>query len=107
MSGIEGLTSCSQTGGVGVAAAAFSTVTGRDVETCAPCGECVIGHFCGSPCPAEAQEMHGGMCKTGAFCAFYKEQVNCALRSIADGKADDYLWDGWDEGTEALFDLAH
>ena len=97
------------TGGVEAALAseAFRAVIGRDVDTFAPCGECVIRHFCGSPCPAEAQEMHGGICKTGAFCAFYKEQVNYALRLIADGKADDYLWDGWDEGTEALFDLAH
>ena len=26
-----------------------------------------------------------------------------ALRLIADGKADDYLWDGWDADTETTF----
>ena len=51
--------------------------------------------------------MNGGMGGTGAFCAFYREQVNYALRLIADGKADDYLWSGWDDGTEMLFEFAH
>lgn len=85
---------------------AFKTVTGRDVDKFSPCGECAIRHFCGSPCPAEAHEMNGGMDKIGAFCEFYKEQVNYALRLIADGKADNYLWDGWDEGTETVFNLS-
>ena len=47
--------------------------------------------------------MNGGMDRIGAFCDFYKEQVNYALRLIADGKANDYLWDGWDEGTDTTF----
>ena len=82
---------------------AFRTVTTRDVDTFSPCGDCAIRHFCGSPCPAEAHEMNGGMKNIGAFCEFYKEQVNYALRLIADGKANDYLWDGWDEDTETTF----
>lgn len=82
---------------------AFRTVTTRDVDKFSPCGDCAIRHFCGSPCPAEAQEMNGGMEKIGAFCEFYKEQVNYALRLIADGKANDYLWNGWDEDTETTF----
>lgn len=92
-------------GGVEAALAseAFSTVITRDVDTFSPCGDCAIRHFCGSPCPAEAHEMNGGMEKIGAFCEFYKEQVNYALRLIADGKANDYLWDEWDEDTETTF----
>lgn len=82
---------------------AFSIVTARDVDKFAPCDDCAIRHFCGSPCPAEAHEMNGGMDRIGAFCEFYKEQVNYALRLIADGKADDYLWDGWDAGTDTTF----
>lgn len=89
-----------------LASTAFATVTTRDVDAFNPCSDCAIRHFCGSPCPAEAHEMNGGMGKTGAFCQFYKEQVNYALRLIADGKADSYLWDGWDEGTETVFELA-
>ena len=85
---------------------AFRIVTTRDVDTFAPCSDCAIRHFCGSPCPAEAHEMNGGMDKIGAFCEFYKEQVNYALRLIADGKADDYLWDGWDDDTETTFLMA-
>ena len=85
---------------------AFRIVTTRDVDTFAPCSDCAIRHFCGSPCPAEAHEMNGGMNRFGAFCEFYKEQVNYALRLIADGKANDYLWDGWDEGTETTFLMA-
>lgn len=85
---------------------AFRVVTTRDVDRFAPCSDCAIRHFCGSPCPAEAHEMNGGIDKIGAFCEFYKEQVNYALRLIADGKADDYLWDGWDESTETTFQMA-
>jgi uncharacterized protein len=92
-------------GGVEAAltSAAFRPVIERDVDKFSPCGSCAIRHFCGSPCPAEAAEMNGGMDKIGAFCDFYKAQVNYALRLIADGKADDYLWDGWDEDTETTF----
>ena len=36
-------------------------VTGRKVEDIDPCRRCAIRHFCGSPCPAEAHEMNGGM----------------------------------------------
>jgi uncharacterized protein len=92
-------------GGVNAALAsgAFRTVTARDVDTFAPCDDCAIRHFCGSPCPAEAHKMNGGMDRIGAFCEFYKEQVNYALRLIADGKADDFLWDGWDADTETTF----
>ncbi len=84
----------------------FRLVTGRDVDAFSPCRDCAIRHFCGSPCPAEAHEMNGGMDRTGAFCGFYKEQVRYAFRLIADGIADDYLWDGWDEGTETIFNHA-
>lgn len=84
---------------------AFRMVTGRKVEDIEPCNRCAIRHFCGSPCPAEAHEMNGGMRKTGAFCEFYEEQVRYALRVIADGKQDAYLWDGWDKGTRNTFDL--
>ncbi len=92
-------------GGVAAALAseAFRAVTARDVDRFAPCNDCAIRHFCGSPCPAEAHEMNGGMDRIGAFCDFYKEQVNYALRLIADGKANDYLWDGWDDGTDTTF----
>ncbi len=95
-------------GGVEAAldSAAFREVTTRDVDQFSPCSDCAIRHFCGSPCPAEAFEMNGGMDKIGAFCDFYKEQVNYALRLIADGKADDYLWDGWDEGTDTVFAMS-
>ena len=82
---------------------AFRHVTARDVDRFAPCSDCAIRHFCGSPCPAEAHEMNGGMDRIGAFCDFYQAQVNYALRLIADGKADDYLWDGWDADTTTVF----
>ncbi len=83
----------------------FRLVTGRKVEEIEPCGDCAIRHFCGSPCPAEAQEMNGGMDRTGAFCEFYEEQVRYAFRVIADGRENAYLWDGWDDGTKTTFEL--
>lgn len=83
---------------------AFSRVSGRRVEQITPCSHCAIRHFCGAPCPAEAHEMNGGMDRPGAFCEFYEEQVRFALRLIADGLADDFLWDEWDRDTETVFD---
>ena len=83
----------------------FRLVTGRKVEDIEPCRRCAIRHFCGSPCPAEAYEMNGGMDKTGAFCEFYEEQVRYAFRVIADGKVDAYLWDGWDKGMKDTFNI--
>jgi len=82
----------------------FKMVTGRKVEDIEPCRRCAIRHFCGSPCPAEAHEMNGGMAKTGAFCEFYEEQVRYAFRVIADGRHEAYLWDGWDRGAETTFE---
>lgn len=84
----------------------FRLVTGRKVEDIEPCRRCAIRHFCGSPCPAEAHEMNGGMDKTGAFCEFYEEQVRYALRVIADGNVDAYLWDGWDKGLKDTFAIS-
>ena len=84
----------------------FQRVTGRRVEDIDPCRRCAIRHFCGSPCPAEAHEMMGGMHRTGAFCEFYEEQVRYAFRLIADCKADDYLWDGWDKDLRQSFAMS-
>ena len=84
---------------------AFQRVTGRKVEDIASCRSCAIRHFCGSPCPAEAQEMNGGMDQKGAFCAFYEEQVRYAFRLLADQKADDFLFDGWDKDVVTTFDV--
>ncbi len=84
----------------------FRLVTDRKVEDIAPCDRCAIRHFCGSPCPAEAHEMNGGMHRTGAFCEFYEEQVRYALRLIADDKHQAYLWENWDAGAETTFKLA-
>lgn len=88
-----------------LAGPAFAKVIGRNVDQFEPCSDCAIRHFCGSPCPAEAHEMNGAMNRVGAFCGFYEEQVRYALRLIADGKANDFLWDGWDEGVETTFDV--
>ena len=84
----------------------FTRVTGRTVEDIQPCARCAIRHFCGAPCPAEAHEMNGRLDTTGAFCEFYEEQVRFAMRLIADGKADAYLWKGWDKDTTTVFDAA-
>ena len=78
---------------------AFKEVTGRIVERIEPCARCAVRHFCGSPCPAEAHKMNGAINRPGAFCELYEEQVRYALRVIADGKEDKYLWDHWDVDT--------
>ena len=81
----------------------FRLVTGRTVEQIEPCRHCAIRHFCGSPCPAEAHEMQGGMNRTGAFCEFYEEQVRYAFRVIADERQDAFLWDDWDRDMKQTF----
>jgi uncharacterized protein len=83
---------------------AFTCVTTRRIEAIEPCGRCAFRHFCGAPCPAEAHSMNGGLDQRGAFCLFYQEQLKYALRLIADGREDAFLWDGWDEGAKTLFD---
>jgi len=85
---------------------AFGKVIGRKVEDIEPCRRCAVRHFCGSPCPAEAHEMNGGMKNTGAFCELYEEQVRYALRLIADRKEEAFLWDGWDAGTTTTIDIS-
>ncbi|EME71082.1 arylsulfatase regulator [Paramagnetospirillum caucaseum] len=82
---------------------AFKLVTGRKVEDIKACSTCPVRHFCGSPCPAEAHEANGGMEEIGAYCGFYLDQAQYAFRLIADGIAPDYMWDGWDDGTETAF----
>ncbi len=84
----------------------FRVITGRRVEAIDPCRRCAIRHFCGAPCPAEAIQMNGGVNRVGAFCEFYEEQVRYAFRQIADGKAEDFLWDGWDEGMRQTFAMS-
>ncbi len=89
-----------------LASDAFAKVIGRKIEDIEPCRRCAVRHFCGSPCPAEAQEMNGSMSSTGAFCELYEEQVRYALRLIADRKEEAFLWDGWDSGTTTTFDIS-
>ena len=84
----------------------FALVTGRKVEDIDPCCRCAVRHFCGSPCPAEAHEMNGGMDKTGAFCELYEDQVRYAMRLIADDRHSTFLWDDWDRDTTTTFELA-
>jgi uncharacterized protein len=84
---------------------AFRQVVERDVDHIPQCRDCPIRHFCGAPCPAEAFELNGSA-GIGAFCDFYKEQANYALRLIADGKANDYLWDGWDDDTQDVINIS-
>jgi uncharacterized protein len=85
--------------------AAFRKVTERKVENIQPCARCAVRHFCGSPCPAEAHEMNGGMDRPGAFCELYEEQVRYALRLIADHRQAGYLWENWDKDTVTTMEM--
>lgn len=85
---------------------AFRSVTTRTVERIDPCSRCAIRHYCGAPCPAEAHQLHGGTTRPGAFCRLYQEQTRYALRVIADGRENAYLWDNWDADTPTVFEIA-
>lgn len=82
---------------------AFTRVTGRLVEDISPCRQCAIRHFCGAPCPAEVFMCTGTLEAPAPYCEFYAEQVRYAFRLIAAGQVDDFLWDGWRNGTEQTF----
>jgi len=88
-----------------LATPAFRKVSERKVEDIEPCNHCAIRHFCGSPCPAEAHEMNGGMKQPGAFCELYEEQVRYAFRLIADERQDAFLWDAWDKDTKTTLEM--
>ncbi len=83
----------------------FRRVSQRRVEDIAPCASCAIRHFCGSPCPAEVYTTSGTMHAPAPYCDFYVEQVKYAFRVIADNRLDAFLWEGWHEGTEKIFDF--
>jgi uncharacterized protein len=81
----------------------FKAVTTRKVEMITPCSTCVIRHFCGAPCPAEVNVVVGRMDAPSPYCQFYEEQVRYAFRVIARRQESIYLWDGWQEETEEVF----
>jgi uncharacterized protein len=84
---------------------AFRTVTGRKAEDISHCSACAVRNFCGSPCPAEAYASKGDIHRRGAFCELYEDQVRYAMRLIADGKENAYLWDGWDSDIPTTFEI--
>ena len=43
--------------------------------------------------------MNGGMDRPGAFCELYEDRARYALRFIAEGHEDAYLWNNWDSNT--------
>ncbi|MBN2531000.1 MAG: peptide-modifying radical SAM enzyme CbpB [Deltaproteobacteria bacterium] len=85
--------------------APFKMVSERNVDTITPCNTCALRHFCGSPCPAEAHEMNGGMDAPGAFCELYEHQVRFALRLIADNRHEAFLFDNWDKDAQTIFQV--
>jgi uncharacterized protein len=83
----------------------FKKVSERNVDTITPCKSCAVRHFCGSPCPAEAHEMNGGMNTPGAFCELYEHQVRYALRLIADNRHEAFLFDNWEKDAQTIFQI--
>ena len=47
--------------------------------------------------------MNGRLDAPAALCDFYIGQARYAFRVIAQGRLDDYLWDGWREGLEEIW----
>ncbi len=83
----------------------FQDMTSRKVEDFEPCRSCAIRHFCGAPCPAEIYMCSQTLHAPAPYCEFYVEQAKFAFRVIAAGQVDNYVWDGWKEGTEQSFAL--
>jgi len=85
-----------------LATPAFTRVTSRVVEQLEPCRRCAVRHFCGAPCPAEVQAINGSLNAPAPLCDFYAAQARYAFKSIADGRLDALLWDGWKDGLEEI-----
>jgi uncharacterized protein len=81
---------------------AFKDITTRVAEGFAPCNRCAVRHFCGAPCPAEVYAINGKLEAPAPLCDFYTAQAQYAFRVIAQGRLDDYLWDGWRDGLEEI-----
>lgn len=71
-------------------------ISDRRVERFAPCSTCSIRHFCGAPCPAELHAVRGSTQAEALYCHFYEEQARYALRVLAEGRQDAYMWNGWE-----------
>jgi uncharacterized protein len=80
----------------------FTHVTNRLAEYLDPCRRCAVRHFCGAPCPAEVYAMNGHLNAPAPYCDFYAAQARYAFKTIADGRLDACLWDGWREGLEEI-----
>ena len=80
----------------------FKRITTRVTEGFAPCNRCAVRHFCGAPCPAEVYAHNGHLDAPAPMCDFYTAQAQYAFRVIAQGRLDDYLWDGWKDGLEEI-----
>ena len=80
----------------------FKQITTRVTEGFAPCNRCAVRHVCGAPCPAEVYAINGRLDAPAPLCDFYTAQAQYAFRVIAQGRLDDYLWDGWKDGLEAI-----
>jgi uncharacterized protein len=85
-----------------LATSAFKQITTRVAEGFSPCNRCAVRHFCGAPCPAEVYAINGRLDAPAPLCHFYTAQAQYAFRVIAQGRLDDYLWDGWREGLEEI-----
>jgi len=81
---------------------AFRKISTRVTEGFSPCNRCAVRHFCGAPCPAEVYAMNGRLDAPAPLCGFYAAQARYAFRIIALGRLDAYLWDGWQEGLDAV-----
>ena len=86
-----------------MASAPFAAMRERLAERIEPCRACALRHFCGAPCPAEAAQLNGGLNTPGGFCELYEEQIRYALRAVAEGVENDFLWDNWDADTVTTF----
>jgi len=80
----------------------FKQITTRVTEGFAPCNRCAVRHVCGAPCPAEVYAINGRLDAPAPLCDFYTAQAQYAFRVIAQGRLDDYLWDGWKDGLEEI-----
>jgi len=85
-----------------MATLAFVQVTTRVVEQLEPCNRCAVRHFCGAPCPAEVYAINGRLNAPAPLCDFYAAQARYAFKTIADGRLDALLWDGWKDGLEKI-----
>ena len=85
-----------------LATPAFKQVTTRVTEGSDPASAARCATSAGPPARRRSMPSTAISNAPAPMCDFYVAQARYAFRVIAQGRLDDYLWDGWKDGLEPI-----